>query len=171
MTDYTPKSFADKLRQLAGSEEEKMHQGLKIVANLITETAKEEIGTYQNAAGKFPAWAPLAESTEREKLRLGYNANEPLLRTGALRDSITNKVERLTAIIGSTSPIMLYHEYGTVRMPARPVIGLAAYKNKKNIRAILSRELAASIAPNSTFKPSFSYSGGETYSFAGVFKY
>jgi HK97 gp10 family phage protein len=137
MTIYTPLGFAEKLVKLVVAEEFALHEGLKVVAKGIEKTAKKEIGHYQSAVGEFPAWAQLAESTEREKERLGYNRNEPLLRTGDLRDSIQHEVEGFEAVIGSKSQVMVYHEFGTVKMPARPVIGPAAYRNKEKIKRIL----------------------------------
>lgn len=140
---YTPIGFAEKLIKIAFAEEFALHEGLKVVASKVEKTAKKEIGTYQGAVGSFPAWAQLAESTEREKVRLGYNTNEPLLRTGDLRDSIEHEVKGLEAVIGSKSQIMVYHEFGTVKMPARPVIGPAAYRNKEKIKKILGGAVLA----------------------------
>lgn len=119
-----------------------LHHGLKKCADAVEKTAKEEIGEYQGATGQFPAWAQLAESTETEKSRLGYLTNAPLLRDGTLRDSISNEVKALEAVIGSTSDIMVYQEMGTAKIPPRPVLGPAAIRNKKKIQHILGEAVA-----------------------------
>lgn len=132
--NYSPLEFSEKLIELVAEEVIAMKTALEVVAVKIEKTAKSEFGTYQRASGKFPAWAPLMESTLAEKTRLGYSPpDNPLLRTGDLRSSIKHEVKDFTAIIGSTSPIMHYHEFGTSNMAMRPVIGPAAFRNKKFI--------------------------------------
>ncbi len=100
---------------------------LAIAAKMVQEDAQDRIGEYQDAAGGFPAWAPLADSTEAEKARLGYPADAPLLRDGTLRDSIEYEVEGNEAIVGSKLPVAAYQEFGTSRgLPPRPFLGPAA---------------------------------------------
>jgi len=118
---------------LEAAEIKSLEHGLKVCAEQIEKTAKEEIGHYQNAIGPYPAWSPLAESTEEQKAKKGYPANSPLLASGEMQKSIQNEVSALTAIIGSTDKKMVYHEFGTVRIPPRPVMGPAAYRNKEFI--------------------------------------
>ena len=50
--------------------------------------------TKRNASSErmTTADSPLAESTQAERVVQGYPANEPLLRTGELRDSIEHKL-------------------------------------------------------------------------------
>lgn len=120
-----------------------MEAGLERVAKLVEKTAKAEFGTYQDAAGEFPAWQELAQSTQDERERLGYSANEPLLRTGDLRDTISHETRGLAAVIGSTSDVMVYHEVGTSKMPPRPVLGPAAYRNKDKIEELMAASVLA----------------------------
>jgi phage gpG-like protein len=105
------------------------HIGLEHVAKHIEATAKEEIGTYQSAIGAFPAWAPLTESTKDDRVRQGFSEDEPLLRTGDLRDSISHEVRGHEAAIGSTSDIAVYQELGTGRIPPRPFLGPASVRS------------------------------------------
>lgn len=112
-------------------------RGLEKAAKLIEETAQDEIGTYQGAIGPYPEWASLADSTEQEKTRLGYPANAPLLRTGDLRESIVHEVGEWEATVGSTDPVMTYHEFGTDKMPPRPVIGPALYRNLDAVQQLV----------------------------------
>src|SRR6185312_4618807 len=103
---FTALEMAEKLIKIAFAEEFALHEGLKAVAKKIEKTAKGEIGNYQKEKGQFPEWAELADSTIAEKERLGYALpDNPLLRTGALRDSITSEVKGLEAVVGSKSEI------------------------------------------------------------------
>lgn len=116
---------------------EALHHGLVKVVEKIEATAVAEIGVYQDAAGPFPEWPLLADVTEDEKARMGYPADAPLLAAGDLRDSFGHEVEGLTGIVGSTDPVLIFHEMGTSRMPARPVLGPAAFRNKESIEKLL----------------------------------
>lgn len=106
---------------------ETLHVALEVVAAKMNNTARAEIGIYQPEVGPFPAWAELAEFTVQDRLAQHYSPDEPLLRDGTLRDSITHEVIGLEAVIGSTSDIMVYQELGTLKIPPRPVLGPAAF--------------------------------------------
>jgi phage gpG-like protein len=125
--------FGAHLAVMALAETLTLHHGLKKCAVAVEKTAKAEIGHYQDAVAHFPAWAPLADSTEAEKSRLGYPLGAPLLRKGDLRDSISHEIDGLEAVIGSDSDIMVYQELGTSRIPPRAVLGPAAIRNEKLI--------------------------------------
>ncbi|TKI03580.1 hypothetical protein [Martelella alba] len=99
--------------------------GVKKYAEDVEAAAKEELGVYQPAIGPFNAWDPLAESTMDDRVNQGYNANEPLLRSGELRDSIQHEVMGLSAIVGTKSQIGYWQEVGTDKIPPRPFIGPA----------------------------------------------
>lgn len=99
--------------------------GFHIIVKEIEETAKEEIGLYQPAVGPFEAWAPLAESTKADRVRTGYTEDDPLERSGELKNSIESEVVGLAGIVGSKSEIGLWQEMGTDRIPPRPFIGPA----------------------------------------------
>src|SRR5574340_1454777 len=115
--------FAEHLAVASVSIAVAEHKALEQCARLVEKTAKESIGEYQPESGPFPSWAPLADSTEAEKARLGYPVDAPLLREGDLRDSIEHEVEGLEAVIGSKSEIAEYQEFGTEHIPPRPFIG------------------------------------------------
>lgn len=96
-----------------------------IIVKEIEETAKEEIGVYQPAVGPFEAWSPLAESTKADRVRSGYSEDDPLLRSGELKNSIESEVVGLAAIVGTKSDIGYWKEAGTDHIPPRPFIGPA----------------------------------------------
>lgn len=113
--------------------------GLNAAAKIIKVDCRKQIGTYQAAIGEYPEWAQLAESTEDEKARLGAPADAPLLRWGDLQKSFRSTlVSDDEVIVGSTDPVMEYHEFGTSKMPPRPVIGPAYVKNERKIAAVLA---------------------------------
>ena len=83
--------------------------------------AKKVIGTY------LYGWPQLAPSTQADRVHHGYAANEPLLRTGEMRDSIEHKTTiepyGSAGVLGSYSLIALWQEMGTSRIPPRPFLG------------------------------------------------
>lgn len=129
--------FAAHLLELQVTEALALHKGLDRVGALIERTAKAEIGFYQGAVGEFAAWEPLADATEAEKARLGFEPDAPLQRTEELRDSLGHEVAALEVVAGSTSDVMVYQEIGTPTIPPRAVLGPAAIHNADRIEAIL----------------------------------
>lgn len=137
MKEFSLTSFTTHLAEMSVNTVLSLKAGLHAAATVIEEDAKKRIGEYQGDSGPFGAWAPLADSTEEEKERLGYELNAPLLRSGELRDSIKHEVHTLEAVVGSESPIAAYQEFGTDKIPPRPSIGPAAFENKEKIEGIL----------------------------------
>lgn len=134
-----------------------VEKGLAECAKLIEQTAKDEIGFYQSATGPFPAWADLAESTEQEKARLGYPLNAPLERTGKMRDSIKSESNGHEAIIGSQEETLVYHEFGTEKMPPRPVLGPAVVMNERKIKRIIGHAAVSGLVGGSPIHASLGY--------------
>lgn len=110
------KAFAAYIRVMAVGELMADTAGRGEVAKLFTKTAKEIIGD----SGKL---LDLAPSTQAERVSKGYSANEPLLLTGELQDSIDWQHEspRKTSI-GSDLEKAVWHEFGTPHIPARPFL-------------------------------------------------
>jgi phage gpG-like protein len=150
-------AFAAHLLTRVAATSEAMHLGLRRVAEKIEHDAKEQIGHYQEAVGPFPEWAPLAESTVEDRIAQGYSPDEPLLRKGDLRDSIKHEVGVLEAVVGSTSPIAPYQELGTDKIPPRPFIGPAAFKNKEHIHEALGVATVVGIAGGKTLDAALGY--------------
>jgi phage gpG-like protein len=114
---------------------------LEAAATYIEDEAKRKFGVYQNAVGPYPAWPELADSTKEDREERGYEPNNPLYRSGDLMHSITHKVEGDTAIIGSDSDVMVYQELGVPasNLPARPVLGPAAFQSKAKVLALIEK--------------------------------
>lgn len=136
---------------------ERMKEGLKAVAERIEKTAKDEIGHYQAAIGPFEAWDPLADSTEADKANKGYPANAPLERTGQFRDTFKSEVEDFVAVIGSTDERAPWFEFGTAKMPPRPILGPAVIINEKFIKRKIGQAVVRGIMGNSHIHASAGY--------------
>lgn len=150
-------AFASHLITLQASVALEAHRGLKEVAEAITKTAKGEIGSYQQAIGPFPAWAQLAESTVADRVAHGYTPDDPLLRDGKMRGSVSNEVVSLEAVVGSDSDIAVYQELGTDKIPPRPFLGPAVIHNHKVIRRILGAALARGVLGGGAIPASLGY--------------
>ena len=113
--------------------------------------AKAEIGHYQTEdMGPFSVWAPLAPSTVAEKKSKGYATDEndnPLLRTGEMRDSISHKAMPFEFTVGSADEILVYQELGTSKgIPPRPVLAPALYRNVPQIQHEIGKTIEQNLA-------------------------
>jgi phage gpG-like protein len=137
--------FIEHLVKLEAATHVTMRHALSEVGALLEKDMREQIGDYQGKAGPYIAWAPLTPATEEIKARLGAPADAPLYRYGDLQKSFKHEVDGDDVIVGSTDPVMVYHEFGTSRMPPRPVVGPALYKHRVRIQEILGRALVEGI--------------------------
>lgn len=118
---------------------------LRGAATLIQKDAQQRIGEYQGSVGPFQSWAELADFTKEDRLRLGYSENDPLLRSGELRESIEVEAYPHVAVVGSKMKIAAYQEFGTDRIPPRPFLGPAAFSNKARIHRLIGRTTVAGL--------------------------
>jgi phage gpG-like protein len=139
----SPGAFARHLVRLAAIAPEVDHHITEKSAEEIQKTAAGMIGQYQEGVGPFPKWEELADSTEQEKARLGYSLDAPLLRDGTLKASIKQTTVGSEAVIGSSNPLMVYHELGTEHIPPRPALGPAAIHSEPRIRRIAGGTVVA----------------------------
>lgn len=141
-------AFARHLGALAVEGEAVTHELTAKSAEMIARDAKAKLGEYQDRSGPFNAWDELAESTKDDRVNQGFPENEPLLRTGDLRDSIDTQVRGNEAVVGSDSLIALWQETGTERnglphIPPRPFLGAAAFESKRKIAALCGNTVIA----------------------------
>lgn len=141
---FTPEEFAEFLALALSRYETEKREGMEAAGKMLETCAKDMIGEYQDAAGPFPEWAPLSPATLEGfghplagyipgKVEQGYAPpDNPLMRTGDLRDSIGHAAEENELSVGSTSEVAPYQEYGTPNamypIPPRPFIGPAMFK-------------------------------------------
>ncbi len=139
---------AARLAAMAAAMKESQAEVLEEMATRIQERAKEKIGVYQDEVGPFRSWIQLKQSTQRERERHGYTPNDPLYRTGDLRDSIKKAIYGSFAVVGSDSMIAVYQELGThgvgvdpetgYHVPPRPFLGPAAYESKEWVGEVVT---------------------------------
>lgn len=135
--------MAMELVRLEAAEYLALEQGLEAILTRIQRTAKSEFGVYQAGVGSFPAWPELADATKDDRLQQGYSEDEPLLRSGALRDDIQKERHGLEGVVGSASEVMVFQEFGTKNMPARPVLGPAAVRNSEAMQKLAAAAVVA----------------------------
>jgi HK97 gp10 family phage protein len=143
--------FATHIGTLVAVEVTAEHRALGRAAALIQNAAKAKIGDYQEAAGDFAAWAELAESTKADRVQQGYSENDPLLRSGDLRDSIERHVEPGEASVGSNSDIAVFQELGTAKIPPRSFLGGAAVENAERVVEIIGRDVVIALVGEDVF--------------------
>lgn len=158
MRELTLDGFAELLSRLAVAEPVALHAGLERVAEHIEHEAKAEIGHYQRSnMGPMTPWTELADSTKADRVSQGYPENEPLLRDGDLRDSISHEVGALEAVIGSDSDIAVYQELGTEHIPPRPFLGTAAHRSRKQVAGLTGAAAVAGILGKDQIAPALGY--------------
>lgn len=124
---------------------------------LISNAAAMEFDRYQKAVGEFPAWPELAEITKEHRVALGYTPNDSLKMSGVMAASSKREVDGLEGVVGSTDPKMPYHEFGTMTIPARPVWGPAALKNRDKIKNILGSAIVNGLFGGDPVHPALGY--------------
>ena len=102
---------------------------------MLSSKAKDLIGV------PHEEWPPLAPSTLAHK----DGVNTPLLETGEMRDSITWNSDATEGYVGSDNKKLVYNEFGTSRIPPRPVLGLALTQNERKVERLVEKEVAAAI--------------------------
>lgn len=136
-------SFARHLLVTAAVGEEVTHHITEKAGKIIQKDAQKRIGEYQGYTGPFNSWAPLAEATIADRVAKGFTPDDPLLRTGDLRDSIQVEAKGNEVIVGSDSDIAMYQELGTEKIPPRPFLGPAAFDSKLNIGEMAAKTAIA----------------------------
>lgn len=141
----SPAHFAAFLATASAALEARKRNALEEAAKVIEAEAKARIGRYQQAAPPFAAWAPLAPSTVQDRVQKGFTPNDPLLRTGELRDSIGHVVSGDEAVVGSNLEVAVYQELGTKRIPPRSFLGSAAVVKGKQAADAAGRSLMVTL--------------------------
>ena len=115
------KQFAAMLERGIAETVPAIEIGLDKVGTLAQTIAAELPGHYQ------PGWAPLAESTLKDKEAKGFPVPSPLKRTGEMAGSYKKELDlaELAVVVGSDEPKALWQEMGTSRIPPRPVLAPA----------------------------------------------
>lgn len=136
--------FAAKLAAVESLARHAAGEAVKDACKIVETEAKRVIGTYDHG------WPQLAQSTQEERARLGFHPNEPLLRTGELRESIetTAPVDEGRAVcgyVGSKDPVAKFQELGTRNIPPRPFLTGACVAKEKEIREVVGGHFFSSV--------------------------
>jgi HK97 gp10 family phage protein len=145
-------AFAAHLMTAAVAVEKAESQMLDRIGKQVKKSAKAKIGEYQDAAPPFAGWAELADSTKADRVRRGYPEDEPLLRTGEMRESIGHKVRGNEVTIGSDSDIAVYQELGTEHIPPRSFLGGAMAEELPRLKEILGEGTVAALVGKNVFQ-------------------
>lgn len=125
----------DNTRAVATAISLGIRNGIEDAARQEVEHVKSAFNSGQDALGR--PWVPLAASTLRSRAGGG---STPLVKTGALRDSISYSItDRGGVTFGSSSPYAGIHEFGTARIPRRAFLAPAAihFKNELLHRSVI----------------------------------
>lgn len=151
MSVHSIESFMLHLARMAETVVLAERKGLEAAAVVVEKEAKSEFGNYQQAVGPFNKWEELADSTKEDRVSQGYSENDPLLRSGKLRETISHDVNHLTAVVGSTSDVMVYQELGTDKIPPRPVLGPSLARVEHKVVRILGAHTVGAMLQGSAF--------------------
>lgn len=99
------------------------------VAGVIKADITERITTTKVDPDGNP-WEPWAQSTATRRARDGSWARGLLWNSGALLDSLVEKIEPKRAVVTATAPYAGFLQYGTRNMPARPFVGISQQANE-----------------------------------------
>ena len=123
-------AFKRNLGVLDGAFEVAMEASAVAVAT----EARQELGEYQREdMGPAAPWDELKQATKNDRVRQGYPENDPLLRSGDLRDSIEYQAGPKGFVVGSVDPVALYQFAGTPQMPPRDALSPALHRNVSTI--------------------------------------
>ncbi len=119
-----------------------LEDGIKIALEQSAEYAKSKIAwefkTESEATGK--PWEALDSKYLEKKIKQGYS-EKTLHRTTRLKRSFFKKVEKEKAIIGTPVKYAIFHEEGTKKMPARPILKPILKELEKEFGDILEGSL------------------------------
>jgi HK97 gp10 family phage protein len=156
MKEFSLEAFAAHLLVIAEAEQVAARRALQKAAKVVEKRAKQKIGEYQQETGPFIAWPELAESTKADRVKQGYPEDEPLLRSGEMRDSIgiATSLDGLEVQIGSNSDIAVYQELGTQHIPPRSFLGGAVSDKLPEIKEIIGRAIVTALVGKEVFEGS-----------------
>ena len=121
------------------------HEVMEKVCVIVEKEAKRVIGTYDYN------WTPLAEATQADREAHGFPADEPLLRTGEMRDSIEHNVGteglrmEVIGIVGTNNEVAKWQELGTSHIPPRSFLGGAAMHKESEIHEFFGASMFAQV--------------------------
>lgn len=137
---------------MAATRQTVLHQ----IGDMVQDRAEAKFGTYQDGIIDYEEWEPLADSTQKNRERMGTTKDDPLHRPGIkptdarrgsehIKDTLSNVVRGNEVHIGSDNEVMPHHEYGTVHMVPRPVLGPALEESVPQILTLIGSTYSAAL--------------------------
>ena len=121
--------FTEFLEKQAALQEAALHEGAKAASVVVQKRVQAVFGDTSKLLS-------LADATQADRVAHGYTPNDPLVRTGTLRDSIERESVGPVAVVGSKDPIMGYQEFGTSKIPPRPVFEIGLTESQDEVGEI-----------------------------------
>jgi len=144
-------SLAEFFDALPGAIDRGLRKAADGIGLAIEQRAMEKLGTYQ------PGWPQLESSTQAERISLGFAPNDPLLRSGLLKDTIQGVVEPMNCgyrvVVGSDAPQARIQELGGVNsgrpgakdLPPRPYLAPSVVEAEDAIQQSVALSIAREI--------------------------
>lgn len=151
MRDFSIAEFVFHLTAVHERLEHGDQEAMERAALVVETRAKANIGHYQDGIEPFADWASLADATRDDRVRQGFSEDDPLLRTGDLRDSIEHVAGSFEAVIGSNSEVAEYQELGTDKIPPRSFLGGAAVQTGEQVARILQHGVVTALVGTKVF--------------------
>lgn len=142
MNTLTLPQFAGLLTHIAHTLPAARRRALDHAGQIVEDKAKALIGTYD----ADPRWPELADATKEDRARQGFSDNEPLLRTGEMRDSIHHTVIGNTGHIGSDNDKAVWQELGTKSIPPRSFLKSAVISEAPAIEHAIGHTMHAHLS-------------------------
>jgi hypothetical protein len=138
----TPLQFVDALQMMAADVRTVPLRAARTLAPVIVANVQAIMGT--------SALQDLAPDTQTERVRAGFTPNDPLVRTGDLRESVvpfsapTSGVSAL-GVAMTYDPVAEYHEKGTAHIPPRPAFRMGLLDSNRIAQTILSNLVGSAL--------------------------
>jgi len=121
-------SLLETIAQRLARAEELLASAASVVAAAVERNFDEE--------GRPFHWAPLSSRSAAYKARRFGAGLRILERSGALRRSITTRLEAGALVASTDASYAAFHQYGTRRHPARPFLALTERDKEEAAQAV-----------------------------------
>lgn len=108
------------------------------VAAMVDSATRKRFETRSDPQGR--EWAEWSDATRAARERRKTDEKGGILEESGLLRNITRRVSARSAVIGTPMPYGVYHQTGTVKMPARVIFGLSE-QDEKDIGKLLQEWL------------------------------
>lgn len=139
MKTFSLPGFIALLATLPLEVEHANHRALEKAARIVEIEAKRVLGTYDYG------WPQLADSTQADREKHGFPADEPLLRTREMHDSIEHISTAKEAHIGSNNDKAVWQELGTRKIPPRSFLAGALQHKTNEVVKVIGREVVGAL--------------------------